>query len=105
MPDKKRYNIKNILINTVWIIMGMGTIVLLIAAINKKDNNHCKSVEINIKGVQNNFFIDKDDVILMLEKMNVGTLKGKAITAFNLSGMEAILKKNEWIKNAELFFD
>jgi len=102
---EKRYNIKSILVNTVWIMLGMGTIVLLVAAINKKDNNHCKAVEITIKGVQNNFFIDKSDVIRLLEKMNVGALKGKAITAFNLAGMEAMLERNEWIKNAELFFD
>ena len=105
MSEKKRYNVKKILINTVWIMLGMGTVVLLVAAINKKDSNQCKAVEITIKGVQNNFFMDKSDVTRMLEKMNFGTLKGKAIAAFNLAGMEAILEKNEWIKNAELFFD
>jgi len=103
--SEKRYNIKNILVNTVWIMLGMGTIVLLVAAINKKDNNQCKAVEISIKGVQNNFFIDKSDVTQMLEKMNFGTLKGRAITAFDLAGMEGILEKSEWIKNAELYFD
>ena len=105
MSDKKRYNLKKLLINTVWIILGMGTIVLLVAAVNKKDTNCCKAVEINIKGVQNNFFIDKTDVTRMLEKMNFGKLKGEIITAFDLAGMESILRKNEWIKNAELFFD
>ena len=103
--SEKRYNIKSILISAIWIMLGMGTIVLLVAAINKKDNNHCKAVEITIKGVQNNFFIDKSDVTRMLEKMNFGTLKGRAITAFDLAGMEAILEKSEWIKNAEVYFD
>jgi cell division protein FtsQ len=104
MSDK-RYNIKSILVNTVWILLGAGTIVLLVAAINKKDSNRCKDVEIIIKGVQNNFFIDKSDVRNMLEKMNLGTLKGTPITAFNLAEMEIFLKRNEWIKNAELYFD
>jgi cell division protein FtsQ len=104
MPER-RYNIKSILINTVWILLGAGTIVLLVAAINKKDSNRCKDVEIIIKGVQNNFFIDKSDVTNMLEKMNLGTLKGTPIAAFNLAEMETFLKKNEWIKNAELYFD
>ena len=105
MSDKKRYNIKKMLVNAIWVVLGTGTVVLLVAAINKKDSNHCKAVEITIKGVQNNFFIDKNDVIQMLEKMSYGRLKGETITAFNLAGMEAILKKNEWIKNAELYFD
>ena len=86
------------MINTVWILLGLGTVILLVAAINKKDSDQCKAVEITIKGVQDNFFMDKSDVTRMLEKMNFGSLKGNAIAAFNLAGMEAILEKNEWIK-------
>ena len=104
MPSK-RYNIKKILTNTVWIILGMGTIVLSVAAMNKKNGHHCKAVEVTFKGVQHNFFIDKGDIINILGKMNFGTLKGKAITSFNLAGMETLLKKSEWIENAELYFD
>ncbi len=105
MPENKRYNFKKILINTLWSALGLGLIVLLVAAINKKNADHCRAVKISIQGVQNNLFIDKADVIQMLEKMNLGKFQGKALNEFDLAGMEAILKKNEWIKNAELYFD
>jgi cell division protein FtsQ len=105
MSEKKRYNVKAILVNTVWIILGMGTTVLLVAAVYKKDGNCCKEIEITIRGVRNIFFIDKRDVTNMLEKMNYGALKSKPINSFSLADMEAEFEKNEWIKNAELFFD
>ena len=105
MPEKKRYNFRKILANTVWTALGTGVIVLLVAAINKKNGDHCKAVSISIQGVKNNLFIDKADVTLMLEKLNLGKLPGKPLNDFDLAAMEARLKKNEWIKNAELFFD
>lgn len=71
----------------------------------KKNANHCTAVEINIKGVKNNFFIDKADVNAMLEKMNFGTLRSRPLNTFNLAGMESLLQQNEWIRSAELYFD
>ncbi len=105
MPEKKRYNFKNILVDTMWTVLGMGMIVLLVAAINKKNSDHCKAVKISIQGVKNNLFIDKTDVTLMLEKLNLGKLPGKPLDDFDLAAMEVRLRRNEWIKNAELFFD
>src|SRR5258705_1283642 len=105
MAEKKRYNFKNILANTLWTALGTGMIVLLVAAINKKNSDHCKAVKISIQGVKNNLFIDKTDVPLMLEKLNLGKLPGKPLDDFDLAAMEVRLRRNEWIKNAELFFD
>jgi len=68
MEDKKRYNIKNILLATLWVVVGAGTIVFLVAAIQKKDSKHCKGIEINISGASNNFFIDKSDVQKIISK-------------------------------------
>ncbi|MEO6454481.1 MAG: hypothetical protein ABIN97_10430 [Ginsengibacter sp.] len=105
MPGNKRYNFKKILETIVWVLFGAGTIVLLGAAMYEKNNKYCKAVEINIEGVRNNFFIDKNDVNTILEKMNFGKLKMKPVNTFDLAGMETILKKNKWIKSAELYFD
>src|SRR4026207_1584529 len=99
MSENKSYKFKRILAVMVWIMLGTGTVVLLVAAINKKDSQRCKAVKINIKEVQNNYFIDRDDINLMLEKMNLGKLKGQAINTFNLAAMEMNLEKNKWIKN------
>lgn len=105
MSEKKQYNSHRILTNVFWSLLGMGTVVLLGAAINKKQNKYCKGVEISISGVQSNFFIDKEEVNRILERMNGGILKGRSLSKFSLSEMENTLRKNLWIRTAELFFD
>ncbi len=105
MTESKRYTFIKILATTIWVLIGMGTIVLLVAAINKKRGERCRLVDINITGVENNYFIDKMDVNAILGKFSDNKLEGKPISSFNLSAMEGALQKNEWIKSAELYFD
>ena len=89
----------------VWVLLGSGTVVLLIAAITRKNNEHCAKIEIDITGAQNNFFIDKKDVLDILQKTNGGRLEMKPMHSIDLALMETELQKTQWIKNAELFFD
>lgn len=105
MSENKRYNFKQILQTSAWILVGAGIMVLLGAAMYKKNNSSCKSVEITIEGVKNNFFMDKSDVNTMLEKMNFGKLRMKPLNSFDLIAMETLLEKNKWVKSAELYFD
>lgn len=105
MENNKRYNIKRILFAACWIIVGAGAIVLLVAAVKKKDKRQCKKIEINIGGVSNNFFIDKDDVLKIIATYGGRNAVGRPIEDFNLVAIESALKKDVWIKNAELFFD
>ena len=105
MEEKKRYNIKAILLTTLWVSIGGAVAVLLVAAIRKKDAQHCKGVEINIKGVNNNFFVDKTDILNSITTIANGNPIGKTIGSFNLRMMERELQKNTWVKTAELFFD
>jgi cell division protein FtsQ len=93
------------LVATFWIVAGTGTIVLLVAAMNKKNSMRCKSVEVTITGVQNNYFVNEDDVKTIIRHINGGKLEGVEVSKFNLQMMEAALKKNIWIRDAELFFD
>jgi len=105
MSEKKRYTAKRIFGSLLWASMGLATVVLLGAAMSIRNNKHCKGVSINISGVQNNLFIDKKEIYNMLEKINGGKLSGETISSFNLAAIENMLEKNQWIKNAELFFD
>jgi cell division protein FtsQ len=105
LGEAKRYTFKKILAAMVWILLGSGTVVLLIAAITRKNNEHCARIEIDITGVQNNFFIDKKDVLGILQKANGGKLEAKPLHSIDLALMETELQKTQWIKNAELFFD
>ena len=105
MKNKKRYGIKNILITSLWVVIGMGTVVLLVAAIRKKEAEHCKGVKIEVTGVNNNFFVDKTDILNSITSIARGNPVGKNIGLFNLVMMEKELCQNIWVKSARLFFD
>jgi len=105
LDNKKRYNIKNILLTTLWIAFGAGAVFLLVAAIRVKDAHRCSGVEINIEGADNNFFVDKKDILNAVTAMGNGGPEGKAVGSFNLKMMEAELERNVWVRSAELFFD
>lgn len=105
MKINSKYKLKNILVAAIWIVIGTGTVVLLVAAIEKRKNERCAMIDIEIKGVQNNFFIDKKDVITALQKTNGGTLEKMPLHAIDLAAMETELQKSQWIKKAEIFFD
>jgi len=102
---KKRFTIKNILLATLWIAIGTGTTLLLVSAIQKKDEQHCNGVYVNISGVSNNFFVDKNDILHTINSIVGGMPAGRSIGSFNLKAIENELQKNTWIKNAQLFFD
>ena len=91
--------------NVVWLAIGAGTIVLLVAAIKKKDAQHCSGVSITIEGVDNNFFVDKKDILNSITTEVGGNAAGKRVSAFDLRKLEAELQKDIWVKSSQLFFD
>ncbi|MDQ2863118.1 MAG: FtsQ-type POTRA domain-containing protein, partial [Bacteroidota bacterium] len=105
MNIKSTYRLNKFFEMMIWIILISGTVVLLVAAITKKNNEQCTSIDIDISGVQNNFFVAKKDVLSILEKSNGGRLEKRPVHSIDISSMETALQKNKWIKNAELFFD
>ena len=108
MSGKKRYSIKKILLAILWLTVGTGTTVLLVAAIKKKDAAKCKDIEIKISGIENADgpkFVDDDDILNIIQQFTGGNPKGKAIGSFDLKKIETQLEKSKWVKNAELFFD
>jgi cell division protein FtsQ len=104
MAIKKQAIIKWML-TTLWIAIGAGAVVLLVAAVRKKDSEHCRGININIKGVNNIFFVDNKDILDSIAAIEGDNPVGKPIGSFNLKIMETKLAKNVWVKRAELFFD
>ena len=90
---------------TLWLAVGAGTILLLVAAINKKDAQLCTGVNITIEGVDNNFFVDKKDILNSITSIVGSNPAGEVISAFDLKKLEKDLQKDIWIKTAQLFFD
>jgi cell division protein FtsQ len=86
-----------------WGALGLGTCTLLIAAMQKKDAKVCSGIKIDIVGAKDNVFIDDKDVAALMKRN--GAVKGLEISTIHLRNIEQQLEKNEWIKNADLFFD
>jgi len=105
MGNNKKYTFKKVLVVSVWLLLISGTVVLLVAAMSKKNNDPIAGIEIKISGVQNNYFISKKDVMEMLEKVNKGKLEKSTINSLDLAAMENRLEKDQWIKKAEIFYD
>lgn len=101
----KRYNFKKIFIAIFWVSLGVSVIVLFGAAIKQKDKEKCSKVLISISGASNNIFIDKTDVLNLLGSLNLGKVEGKLVKDLDLGKIEKVLEQNEWIRNAEVFFD
>lgn len=80
-------------------------VTLLLASITKKNKGLCAGYSINIKGPQNNFFIDQKDVEQLVMKATKGNIKGQAVAEFNLKELKGMLEKNSWINEAVLYFD
>jgi cell division protein FtsQ len=99
-----RNKIRNLVVSSLWIAMGAGLIVLLLAAIQRKNTRICKGFEVNIRGSGNNVFVDRKDVQRLLNISNADVI-GRELRQFRLEKMENKLERNVWIKHAELFFD
>jgi cell division protein FtsQ len=101
-----KINIRKILSLTLWCTLGAGVVVLLVAAIGYRNNKVCKGYRIDISGASGILFIDKRQIVDLLSgSAGAGKWQNKPTASFDLRRMEAMLEKNVWIKDAQLFFD
>jgi cell division protein FtsQ len=101
----KKKTIVKWIITSLWIAVGAGVAVLLVAAVNRQDQQKCTGLNITIKGVSNNFFVDKTDIINALNQYIDGSPVGQPVSFFNLKSLETDLQKDIWVKKVQLFFD
>jgi cell division protein FtsQ len=97
--------IRKILLVTIWVCIGGGMLTLLVAAIGKKNRETCSNYVISIKGAEENYFIDTDDILSLLKSGINSEIVGKKTADINLHQLEQLLRDNVWIKKAELWFD
>ncbi len=100
-----KLNIRKLLTALCWFAIAGAGIVLLVAAVRSKNVKTCAGVAVEISGVSNNFFIDKKDVLGIINNFVGGNPEGRTMSAFNLKDIENNLENDVWVKNAELFFD
>ena len=95
--------IKKRAIQTFWILSGIGMVVLLGAAMQRKQALTCKDIRVSIAGAEEHMFIDEQDVLKLIKEQ--GVFEGRVMGKVALRSIEEALEQNPWIKNAELFFD
>lgn len=89
--------------SALWAMAGIGAIVLLGAAVQKKNHKLCAGIKIEISGAERHMFIDEKDVMEILR--STGKVEGYPIAELNLRSMEQVVERNPWVKNAEMFLD
>lgn len=96
-------NILQLTTTVFWCSVALGSVMLLIAAMQQKSRQLCRGYEIEISGSEEQFFIDKKKVeqILFLGVNPVN----RPISEFDLKQMEKKLKANVWVRDANVFFD
>lgn len=94
---------KQRMIQGLWIALGIGTIVLLGAAMQQKNHKTCSDIKIEIIGTVQHMFIDEHDVLQILNRDQ--NVVGAEMANIDIRTMEEMLEKNPWVLNAEMFFD
>jgi cell division protein FtsQ len=97
--------LKRIFIVVIWCLLGGSGLALLVAAINSKNSSLCQGLEVEINGGGKSFFMNKKELISMLEHEGLQDLRNKKMTGINLLKMENLLRSNNWVKDAQLYFD
>jgi cell division protein FtsQ len=102
---KKKLIIKRILVLAAWLLVIGGITTLLVAANRKQTEHVCKSVNVSIKGSGEKYYIDKIDILKQLEGVYHASLLNKPLKSISLVTLEKSLEKDQWIGDAELYFD
>lgn len=98
-------HIKKILFTLTWSVVAVLCVWLLVAAVGRQQGDVCKEVVINVNGNGSNFFIDKKDVLQIINAQNGGTTVGKKLATINLHQLETELRKDTWVKEVQIYFD
>lgn len=99
----KKIPLKKRLIHAAWILAGIGTVVLMGAAMQKKNRKTCTDIKIEISGIEEHMFIDEKDILELVNQQR--KIIGTPVSLINLRAMESALEKNAWVKNAEMYLD
>src|SRR5882762_4306487 len=99
-----KVNIRKILFLSLWVVLGAGLLVLLVAAITKKNHATCKGVAVSIRG-GSALSLDRQDILNVIAPGKNNPYKGRPLASFDLNRLEELLKRDVWVRDADLFFD
>ncbi len=89
-----------------WLTTGAGMVVLLLAAINKHNAEICAGVKTSVIANENHIsFLSTAQIEKLVYDAADQSLIGKTIQEIQLAPIKAVLEKNDWIDEVNLFFD
>jgi cell division protein FtsQ len=89
-----------------WTALAVGVLVLLAAAISRKNQKECEGVQVIINPTKKaEPFLNRQQVLKIMSPDATPVFKGREMKNINLQQLERRLEASVWIKNAELFFD
>ena len=95
--------IKNKIVFGLWLLFGLATLVLFVAAMHKRNTDLCAGSKIEISANHQNYFITEQEINEIINAS--GAIKERSIKSIDIAALETALQKNSWIKNAELYFE
>ncbi len=95
--------LKNKILNGLWLVIGLFILTLFIAAVQKRKNNNCHGLKIEISNNNQTNFITEKEINEVVNPS--GVINSKPIKKIDLQSLEKALQKNLWVKNAELYID
>lgn len=90
----------------------LGPLVLLVIMMltisfseRELDNHLCQEIVIRIKNQHENFFLDEQDILDLMSGSGEYVIKGTPYEELNLKDIEGRIKKERFIKSAEIYQD
>ncbi|SDE89903.1 cell division protein FtsQ/DivIB [Chitinophaga filiformis] len=104
MQTKTRKVLKRIGTALMWLGVLAGFVVILVAAVNDKNDGKCTGIVVKLQGDEGNFFIEERDIKALVADKDINPV-GKRIKDINTANLEKIVSRDPWVKNAEIFLD
>ncbi len=101
----KKKKIHIIIGRTLLVFLVSGAVVLLFGAMRAKEDKVCSSLNIQIGQDGQKGFVNKKDITELIKGTVHTPPVGSSIKQFDLRKIESLMEKNEWIKNAQMYFD
>lgn len=95
--------IKKTAILSFWILLALASVILFYFGAKAKGIKVCSGINIEVNNNSNRLFVDESGIKYLIREN--GGRAGVPTNSVDLRTIESELKKNVWIKNAELYFD
>ncbi len=89
-----KLNKKKMLLFLLWSLIGTVVVVLSVQAMSRQEEKICSGYTIDIAGGGDHFFIDKNDVLAILNNNGSKVIRGRSLKSFDLRAMENKMERN-----------